>query len=105
MERNDLMSIINNLRNSFDDTENRENLLNQISDEISTLYDNTDTLTASNNEYINQNEQLRNANMKLFLQIGSDKPNNPPTPNPPIEEKQPEKLKYENLFNEKGELK
>ena len=103
MERDNLMAIINNLRNSFDDAENRDELLNQISNEVSALYDTNDTLSSSNSEYVTANEQLRAANMKLFLQIGSEplKKQEEPPAEPP--EKKP--LKFEDLFNEKGELK
>lgn len=45
----------------------------------------------------NDNEKLREANMALFLKVGD--------PSKKPEEEQSPDLKYEDLFNEKGELK
>jgi hypothetical protein len=55
----------------------------------------TETVTKLNND----NEGLRQANMKLFLQVGETKPveqQNKATDNTP---------KFDDLFNDKGELK
>ena len=103
MERDNVMALVNELRNSFEDAESREGILNQISDEISALYDANTTLTNSNSEYISQNEQLRAANMKLFLQVGAQAIE--PTVQQPAEDTVKQPLKFEDLFNEKGELK
>lgn len=78
----------------------------QIRDRLLTLqnnvnvdYDELTTLRNSNQDLIANNEALRSANMKLFLQVGA-KPNatdqTDPQPN--------EALTYDSLFNEKGEI-
>lgn len=78
----------------------------QIRDRLLTLqnnvnvdYDELTTLRNSNQDLIANNEALRSANMKLFLQVGA-KPRLEDQPDP-----QPhEALSYESLFNEKGEI-
>ena len=59
-------------------------------------YANAETARAA---AVADNENLREANMKLFLRVGDHK-----EPETPAKETPP-KLKYQDLFNEKGELK
>lgn len=103
MERDNVMALFTQLRNSLDDAEGRDDIINRISDEVSTLFDANATLSNSNSEYITQNEQLRAANMKLFLQVGAQTIEAAAPQPKEKEERQP--LKFEDLFNEKGELK
>lgn len=101
MDRQELMNLVSSLRASIENPEARDGIIDQISDGINGICDSNDNLTTSNTEYIRNNEQLRAANMKLFMQIGSE----PIKPNPKPEDKPAEKLTFEALFNEKGELK
>ena len=73
--------------------------LTAFSDEVTALYDSHDSLQQQNATYEADNKQLKEYNMQLFLRVGQHKQPEP--------EKQPQadELKYENLFNEKGELK
>lgn len=81
-----------------DETTRRE-LLASLSEDGATIYDEYDTAETARATAVADNEKLREANMKLFLRVGDHK-----EPEIPAKETTPE-LKYENLFNEKGELK
>lgn len=99
--RNDVLNLISKLREDIDNADIRGELLDQISDSISAAYDSVDSLNTANQELIHNNEQLRKANMKLFLQIGSE-PQPAPEPKP---QEPPTRVPFADLFNEKGELK
>lgn len=64
--------------------------------DFETATDNVTTLTANN-------ETLRKVNADLFLKVGTavSKPNNPEK----VEDPEIPELSYDDLFNEKGELK
>lgn len=83
-----------------DDAERRE-LLAKLSEDGIGIYDDFATAEAARATAEANNEKLREANMKLFLRVGD--PNK--EPEGPAKEKPEPELKYENLFNEKGELK
>lgn len=76
--------------------------LTSVMDEFNTVYDNNETLTHENETYKSNNEKLREANMKLFLRVGEEKK---PEPTNEPEEPKEEKLKFEDLFDDKGLLK
>lgn len=56
------------------------------------------SIITERDQFKTDNENLRATNMKLFLQVGSKG-----EPKKPTEEEK--ELKYDDLFNEKGELK
>ena len=69
--------------------------------EIEKDYDSHSTIVAENEQLKTDNENLRNANMKLFLQVGSKDKEKPDVPgNEPTQD-----LKYDALFDDKGGLK
>lgn len=74
---------------------------NQGYDELETVNQNHKTLEETNKELNTKIEGLKNVNMDLLLKVGT--PHNNPTPNK--EEQEKDKLKFEDLFDEKGELK
>lgn len=83
-----------------DDVE-RRTLLSDLAEEGAAIFDAYDTAEAARLAAVADNEKLREANMKLFLKVGDHKePDRPPELDPPKE-----KRKFENLFNEKGEIK
>lgn len=86
-----------------EDEATRRTLLTEMSDDVSAVFDRAENLATENQSYIDANERLREANMKLFLQVGEDR--NPTEPTPETEEPEPQKRKFEDLFNEKGEIK
>lgn len=101
MDRAEIMSLITNLRSDIDNAETREGIITQISEAINSVCDTNDTLSNSNAEYIRANEQLRSANMKLFTQIGAEPVKTETKP----QEEEVKKPSFDDLFNEKGELK
>ena len=75
--------------------------LAELSDSVSEVFDNVDNLTQANNSLTENIDDLREANMQLFKMVGQKQNPEPPEPKDP----EPKKRTYENLFNEKGELK
>lgn len=84
-----------------EDTSTRLTLLNNLSNAASSVFDSVETLTNSNNDLSDKLEKAQNANMQLFLSM-REKSKTDPTP---AQEPAGEKRKFENLFNEKGEIK
>lgn len=82
-----------------DETERRE-LLASLSEDGAEIYDDFDTAEAARVAAQNDNEKLREANMKLFLRVGDHDKAEPP----PGTQTTP-KRKFSDLFNEKGGLK
>lgn len=91
---------------SEDETE-RRNILAELTDEVSKVYDENISLSESNKSYIDDNEKLRSANMQLFLRIGENKAPEEVTKDLTgvKEEPTPEPRKFESLFDDKGGLK
>lgn len=80
-------------------------ILNGLSNDYESTQSTLETANANVQTLTQNNENLRAANTKLFLQLGStpkpeDKPGKAPAQNSPEEKK----LTFESLFNEKGEL-
>lgn len=98
MTREELMQALTDL-GTMDDGAERRNHLTAISDEVKAIFDSNETLTASNNKLGEDNKKLQEYNMQLFLRVGGQEKK-------PEEQKPPEdNLKYDDLFNEKGDLK
>lgn len=81
-------------------------MLADISDDYGTTLGVIDTLTLENTKLKNDNENLRDTNMRLFLKVGEEvidaKNKNSEEAGTSEEE---EKVEIEDLFDEKGELK
>lgn len=73
------------------------NILADLSDDYSALLTDIDNKTLKAEKLQNDNENLRDTNMRLFLRVGEVK-----TEDAPQEESK--KRDYSDLFNEKGEL-
>ena len=80
----------------------RRELIAQLIEDGGNDYDDQAAAVAARDQALQDNEELRAANMSLFKRIGvKDDPD--PEPNP---EPQPQpKRKFEDLFNEKGGIK
>lgn len=102
MEKQEFLNRITEIGSCEDDVTRRE-LLTQLSEDASKDYDNLSTLTETNQTLMNDNETLRSANMKLFLRVGESKEHDEKQKEAP--RKESEKRSYDNLFNEKGEIK
>lgn len=87
-----------------EDEATRLSLLATLTNNIGEVYDDIDNLTTQNSTLTENNSKLKEANMNLFLQIGSKgteaKPHESSKNNP-----SEDSLKYEDLFNENGGLK
>ena len=69
--------------------------------ELEKDYDSHSTIVSENEQLKVDNENLRQANMKLFLQVGGKDKEKPVVPgNEPTQD-----LKYDALFDDKGGLK
>lgn len=105
MEINEVLEAINNI-GTCEDAVERRTLLDNLRNGVQPDYDKIAELEEANKQLSEKNDKLSKANMDLFLQIPSKKSeenNDNNVGNQGTEE--PTKLKYEDLFNEKGELK
>lgn len=102
MDKTEFLNKITEIGTCEDDATRRA-LLAEINDGVSEVFDNVATLTETNNSLTENNESLRQANMDLFLRIGKKKSPDDPEPNGGGDPKPARK--YEDLFNDKGELK
>ena len=83
-----------------DETERRD-LIAQLIQDGGADYDTHATVLSERDQLQADNENLRSANMKLFLQIGDhNDPGDNPGSNP-----QKKEMKFEDLFDEKGGIK
>ena len=99
MTREELTARIQAIGTCESETDRLE-LLSQLEEEAGADYDRLTNLETNNNQLTSDNEKLREANMKLFLRIGDKKP-----PKDDHEEEKPKEMKFEDLFNDKGEIK
>lgn len=103
MNREEALQYIQEAGTLEDEAERRTRLAD-LSEGISEVYKENETLQETVKDLEEKNEKLRAANMDLFTRVGIQK-----TPDEELDngddEDEPEKRKFENLFNEKGELK
>ncbi len=103
MDKESLRSRISEIGTCEDEAQRRE-LLTQLQEEAEKDYDEHETLRTANADLTKANEDLRSANMKLFLRMGEHK-----TPEEIARSKgadtPEEKLEFKNLFDEKGNIK
>lgn len=85
---------------SIEDAAERRVKITELTDVANAIFDDQEKLTQANSKFEADNKKLQEYNMQLFLRVGDKK-----QPKEPEEQPQGEPLKYENLFNEKGELK
>lgn len=76
-------------------------LLAELSDGYGELKATYDDISLKNEKLTHDNESLRDTNMRLFLRVGQSSPGGELD----VSEEKTSKLKFEDLFNEKGELK
>lgn len=105
MDRAEILSAIDNI-GTCEDEGQRRTLLDSLRDNVNTVFDENENLTKQNNNYVTANENLRQSNMDLFLQLGEKKSKKETTKTDTgIDDDGPEPRKFEDLFNDKGELK
>lgn len=89
-----------------EDEAERRTMLAELNDEVGKVFDENISLTETNKSVIDDNEKLRSANQKLFLMVGADKPEKERVEDQTgLKQETREPRRFENLFNDKGELK
>lgn len=79
--------------------------LAELSEGFESVFNENEDNKSKITELTANNENLRRVNTKLFLKVG-EIPKGDPTPAPtPEGDPEPEKISFESLFNDKGELK
>lgn len=101
MNKTDFISRIQAIGTCEDDSQ-RRTLLSDLQTECESDYDRLENLVTTNTQLEADKEELRKANMKLFLKTTETQPTEN---NSGSEGDNDEPLKYENLFDEKGDLK
>lgn len=105
MTKEEILAKIQEAGTTESETDRRE-ILAQLSDCISADYDNFSEVTKQVEQLTNDNETLRSANMKLFLRVGGKTPEESIKDTAGVETEKPkEKLKFDDLLDDKGELK
>lgn len=79
--------------------------LTELSDDVSVLFETNTNLMEENKKYIDDNEKLRQANMQLFLRVGADKTEEEIKKDSTGIEEEKQPRKFEDLFDDKGNLK
>lgn len=98
LSKDEFMAKIQEIGTCEDDVQRKE-LLTELSGSISEVYDDNDTLSKANKQYEEDNEILRKANNKLWLETTSNSEGEKPTePEEKPEEKEEEKLSFDDLF-------
>ena len=98
MTRDEVIKAIQNIGTCEDDS-TRRGLLADLQTSIEADYTAYEEAVNKNTTYQQQISKLQEDNMKLFLKIGD------PTKPEQTENKPQEKLKFSDLFNDKGGLK
>ena len=101
MTREELLQLLQDIGTCEDAAERRAKLT-QVTEAVTGVYDSNDTLTAANTKFEADNKKLQEYNMQLFLKVGSQGKTDPVDK---TGEEKTENLKYEDLFDEKGEIK
>lgn len=106
MDKDTFLSKITEIGTETDDVK-RRSLLTEISDSVSSMYDNESTLNTTidslNASLTKANESLQKAqetNMQLFLRVNAQKSEQGVSDDLTGVEKEPERLSYEDLFKE-----
>lgn len=101
MKREDFLKEVKKI-GSMEDAETIRAEFAELSNNLTETFDENERLAERAAQLEADNEKLRAANMKLFTSLGvKDEPDDEDEQ----EEQEPEKRKFEDLFNEKGELK
>lgn len=105
MDKNEFLEVIKQIGTEADDVQ-RRTMLTDLSDKISGIFDSNADLMEKNKSFEEDNEKLRSANMQLFLRVGANKSEEEIQKNQVGDsELEKEPRKFENLFDEHGNLK
>lgn len=101
MDKQEFLERITEIGKQEDVAEMRA-MLTTLSDDAGVVFDERESLSESNKQYVEDNEKLRQANMKLFLQVGEQR--KPEEPEPVVPPK-PQRMSFDALFDDKGNIK
>ena len=106
MDKQEFLDTLSSIGTCEDETQRRD-MLASLNTEAGTLFDNNAELSSQLENLTSDNENLRAANMKLFLQVGANKSSEERQKDQTGHEGQEtqKKLKYDDLFDDKGGLK
>lgn len=105
MDKNEFLEVIKQIGTEADDVQ-RRTMLTELSDKISGIFDSNTELMEKNKSFEEDNEKLRSANMQLFLRVGANKSEEEIQKNQVGDtDSVKEPRKFENLFDENGNLK
>ena len=101
MKKEEYTAKIMEIKEKIHDTDDGKitDLLADLSDDYGAVLAQIDEINLQNEKLKHDNDSLRESNMRLFLRIEKA-----PEENQTIQ-KEPQKRTYENLFDDKGELK
>lgn len=105
MKKDEFLEMIKEIGTLEDEVERRTKLT-ELTDSVSNIFDSNADLMEKNKKFEEDNEKLRNANMQLFLRVGANKTEKEIQEDQvgkTEEEKEPRK--FEDLFDDKGNLK
>ena len=97
LSKEEFMAKIQEIGTCEDDVQRKE-LLTELSGSISEVYDDNDTLSKANKQYEEDNEILRKANNKLWLETTSNSEGEKEKDPEEKEEKEEKKLSFDDLF-------
>lgn len=105
MDKNEFLEAIKQIGTEADDVQ-RRTMLTDLSEKISGIFDSNTELMEKNKSFEEDNEKLRSANMQLFLRVGANKSEEEIQKNQVGDtDSVKEPRKFENLFDENGNLK
>ena len=105
MDKNQFLEIVKEIGTIEDEVERRTKLT-ELTDSVSAIFDSNVDLMEKNKKFEEDNEKLRSANMQLFLKVGANKTEKEVQEDQVgkvEEEKEPRK--FDDLFDDKGNLK
>ena len=90
---------------SFETPEEMRAGLAEISQSVSEVFDSNISLTEQHDNDLKEMEAIRQANMKLFTQLGTDKtPKQQTEEQTGLKQEPVERRKFEDLFDDKGDF-
>lgn len=91
---------------SFETPEEMRAGLAELKEGVSEIFDSNSTLTEQHENDLKEMEAIRQANMKLFTQLGTEKsPKEQTEEQTGLKQEPVERRKFENLFDDKGNFK
>lgn len=107
MKREELKNHVKNLLDNLQDISKVTEILNTIQEQNDLTETSKETLESDKAKLEQDNEQLRQVNMKFFLKLSNQKKTDNPEENQEggsNSDPEENKLTFESLFDEKGEL-